>query len=208
MTTGVALRASDPARTFRNLVERGEHIGNVAAFLDQLDPEARVQAVLRFPGYLQSRLFALARGFRAVTIEDLTPTPGAPAIMELRNSLPVFNVAQKRFYRPEAAVAEAVGYNHTPPFLRFFVGPGYFRARSSSDGEVVIDYTVLPEVKAEGWPQIIENRGRLRGATYGEQIDYLRRVSNEVFIGTAYQKGKHRGAWFILTRAAPPPGTS
>lgn len=193
--------AADPAQTFAQLVDRGETIGTVARFLDQLEPEQRVQAVLRFPGRLQSKLFALARGFRPARVADVAPAPGAPAIMELRNSLPLFNLAQKRFFRPDKGALEAVGYNHTPPFARFFVGPGYFRARDSDDGEVVIDYTVLPEIKAPGWPAIEPNAGRLRGVTYGDQVDYLRCVAEEVYIGTAYQRGKHRGAWFILTRA-------
>jgi hypothetical protein len=187
--------------TFTTLVERGALAGDIAAHLDALSPAARVAECLALPGRLEARLFEHVKGHAPITVEELVSPAGATVIYELKNNLPVFNISQKRFFRP--AQGETVGYNHTTGLAATFAGPGYFFVQAGEGGEVVFDYTRLPTLRPEGWPEIRPNTGLVPGAVYGEMIDVVRRVSRDTVIGAAYRHGKPRNAWFLLTRAAP-----
>jgi hypothetical protein len=135
-----------------------------------------------------------------VSIDEFADVTGETIIYELKNNLPMFSIAQKRFFRPEEG--EVVGYNHTGGLAATFAGPGYFFAKDGENGELEFDYTRLPSLRPEGWPEIKPNTGLIPGITYGNMIDYCRRVSKHTVIGAAFKGGKPRNAYFILTRAA------
>lgn len=180
------------------LVLGGAGPSDLEAHLDQLDAEARVRQVLALSGRAQAALYARVEGYSEASLTQLAPEAEVPAPWPLKNSLPLFNRAAKVFLRRDGAEF-GIGFNRVGAFAHFFVGPGYF-VTTPEDGVLKVDYTRSPDAAPEGWPSLRPNRGRLRGITYGGQIDYLRRVSDDVLIGTAYQNGKHRGAWFVLVR--------
>lgn len=186
--------------TFTSLVQEGAPAADIAAHLDALSPRERVAECLALPGKLEPKLFELVKGAGALDVDDFVGATCETVIYELKNNLPVFNVSQKRFYKPEEG--EIVGYNHTTGLAATFAGPGYFFAKNGDDGELVFDYTRLPTLQPEGWPEIRPNTGLIPGLTYGNMLDYVRRVSKHTVIGAAYKGGKPRNAWFLLTRAA------
>ncbi|MCA9554367.1 MAG: hypothetical protein KC933_30305 [Myxococcales bacterium] len=188
------------AETFTDLVKKRARAEDISAHLDALGPAERVRECMALPGNLQPALFELAKGSSKLDVHDFVGQPCLTAIYELKNNLPVFNISQKRFYRPEEG--EVVGYNHTTGLAATFAGPGYFFAVNGDDGELVFDYTRLPTLQPEGWPEIRPNTGLIPGLTYGEMLDYVRQVSAHTVIGAAYRKGKPRNAYFLLTRAA------
>lgn len=186
--------------TFTSLVRKKASAEDIAGHLDGLSADQRVEECLALPGNLQPSLFELAKGKGELDVEAFVGATKETVIYELKNNLPVFNVSQKRFYRPEEG--EVVGYNHTTGLAATFAGPGYFFATDGDDGELVFDYTRLPTLQPEGWPEIRPNTGLIPGITYGNMLDYVRRVSAHTVIGAAYRHGKPRNAWFLLTRAA------
>lgn len=186
--------------SFSDLVQKGASASDIAQHLDSLAAEERVRQCLALPGKLQPKLFDLAKGQGALDIESFVGATGETVIYELKNNLPVFNISQKRFYKPEEG--EVVGYNHTTGVAARFAGPGYFFAGNSEGGELVFDYERLPTLQPEGWPEIRPNTGLIPGMTYGNMLDYVRSVSAHTVIGAAYRGGKPRNAWFLLTRSA------
>ena len=186
--------------TFTELVTKDASAEDIAAHLDSLAPEQRVQECLALPGGLQPKLFDRAKTAQPLRLEDFIESECETVIYELKNNLPVFNISQKRFYRPSEG--EVVGYNHTTGLAATFAGPGYFFATQGEGGELVFDYTRLPTLQPDGWPEIKPNTGLIPGITYGNMLDYVRRVSAHTVIGAAYRNGKSRNAWFLLTRAA------
>ena len=185
--------------TLTDLVNASGRAAEIAAHLDELTPQQRVSECLALPGALMASLFAQVRGARSLEIDTFVSPPEKTNVYELKNSLPVFNVSQKRFFRPGRG--EVVGYNHTGGLARF-TGPGYFFALNGDDGELVFDYTRLPELQPPGWPPIKPNSGLVPGLTYGNMIDYVRGVSAHTVIGAAYRGGKPVRAYFLLTRSA------
>lgn len=186
------------AETFTDLVKKRAPAADIAAHLDALGAAQRVEECLALPGKLESVLFDLVKGQGTLDIDTFVGATSTTVIYELKNNLPVFNVSQKRFYKPEEG--EVVGYNHTTGLAATFAGPGYFFANDGDDGELVFDYTRLPTLQPEGWPEIRPNTGLIPGMTYGNMLDYVRRVSAHTVIGAAYRGGKPRNAWFLLTR--------
>ena len=188
------------ADTFSDLIAKGAGAATIAAHLDGLPPARRVDEVLGMPGNLQPKLFDSVKDQGSVTLDTFVEATGDTVIYELKNNLPAFNVSQKRFFRPEQG--EVIGYNHTGGVAAFFAGPGYFYAVDGEHGELVFDYTRLPTLQPPGWPEILPNKGMLRGVTYGNMLDYCWPVSKHTVIGAAFKDGKPRNAYFILTRAA------
>ena len=186
--------------TFKDLVKKKAPAEDIAAHLDGLSPQDRVQECMDLPGNLEPTLFELVKGHSQLDIDAFVGEPCTTVIYELKNNLPVFNISQKRFYKPEEG--EIVGYNHTTGLAATFAGPGYFFAGNHDDGELVFDYTRLPTLQPEGWPEIRPNTGLIPGMTYGNMLDYVRQVSKDTVIGEAFRNGKSRKAWFLLTRAA------
>ena len=184
--------------SFIQMIEKVAPLDEIGAHLDALTAKDRVENVMSINGRQLAKLFELAKGKMSITTEEFVPRVEETFIYELKNGLPLFNFAQKRFYRPKQG--ECVGYNHQAPFPGFWSGPGYFFTRDGDDGELLFDYTRLPALQPPGWPEIKPNaRGIVPRATFAHMIDYARRVSKHTFIGAAYRHGKPRNQYFILT---------
>jgi hypothetical protein len=175
----------------------------IAAFLDGLSHAERVEAIsaMQGPG-LQRRLYEAVKDSPCVTLADLVPASTPPlteVIYEGKNSLPAFTRFQKRFCRPPggAGSTELWGYNHQT--LAWLTGPGYFVVHDHARG-AGIDYREVPSKHPEGWPEIRDNGHGIARLVYGNMVDYMRRVSRDVFIGSAYRDAKERGNFFILCR--------
>lgn len=179
-------------------------LDRLSAWLDDLGDERRVAEVRSLSRREQAALFEAAKGYRAITLDDLVPasTPAlAPVIHHGCNSLPAFRLFEKRFCRPPNSVGALWGYNEQP--FRAVTGPGYFVARPSSTTEVCIDYTELPAGKPADWPRILPNSARLSRFIYHRTRDFLRGVSRHVSIGRATREGHDMDNWFVLCRKGP-----
>jgi hypothetical protein len=174
----------------------------IAAFLDALSPTERVEAIRALGGArLQSRLWNAVAANPHVTLEDLVPADAPPlreVIFEGKNSLLAFTTFQKRFCRAPGGEHELWGYNHQQ--LAWLTGPGYFVVHDEPSG-AAIDYRAVPRERPAGWPDVATNDRGVARVVYGGMIDHLRRVSRDVFIGSAFRDGKPRGNWFLLCRA-------
>jgi hypothetical protein len=180
--------------------------GEIAALLDRASASERLEAVRSLGGVrLQRRLWESASGGAPVTIDDLVPPDAAPlaeVVYEGKNSLPAFTIFQKRFCRPSTPEerSELWGYNHTS--IGRFVGPGYFVCHAVGAERAAIDYRALPPAHPAHWPEIRPNSQGLSWFVYRDMVDYLRRVSQHVFIGSASRHGKDLGSYFVLCRTA------
>jgi len=176
----------------------------VSTHLDSLDSPERVTQVREVPGSQQKRLFASARGWRALSQEYYVPSdhPTRKFVRHLgKNSLPVFSHFEKRFARPEADSRVLWGYNHGP--VMGLVGPGHFVMRDGpEEGEVHVDYYSLPAESIDGAPPLKANDSGISTLVYGNMIDVLRGVSEHVSIGRAIKHGKDTPNYFLLCREA------
>lgn len=188
----------------KNLIEPHLDLPRLSKDLDELGHPGRVWAVHSWGKHIQSLLFEATKGFRKTTLEDFVPssTPRLEQVIhDGRNTLPLHNNFQKRFCLPTDDAQKDVlwGYNHQS--LSGVTGPGYFVTHpGEADGEVDIDYTMLPKEKPEGWPDIIPNSARLGRFVYYGMIDVMHGISSHVSIGRAKKKGKFMDAWFVLVR--------
>jgi len=197
----VSVRPSVGAR-FRDLV-RAEPPDRraISAFLDGLAHAERVEAIRALGGArLQARLYEAVADAPCVTLTDLVP-PDAPPLREVifegKNSLPAFTLFQKRFCRPSTGRGELWGYNHQA--LAWLTGPGYFVVHDDRDG-AAIDYREVPPGHPPTWPEVRPNHRGFSRFVYHDMVDYLRRVSADVFIGRAHRGGKPRSNYFLLCR--------
>lgn len=172
--------------------------------LDELGHPGRLWAINAWDRETQAKLFEAAQGFRPVTLDDFVPS-GTPPLVEIihhgKNTLPAHTHFQKRFCRPkdEASTDKLYGFNYQS--LSGVTGPGYYVAhKSEAEGEVDIDYTMMPPEKPDAWPPIIPNSARLGRFVYYGMIDVMRGISSHVSIGRAKKKGKYIDAWFVLVR--------
>lgn len=180
-------------------------IDAIAAWLDALDPEARVTETRALGPKPQRRLWRLCRG-RLLDLDHFVPAdraPLAPVRHFGRNTLPAFREFEKRFCRPPKTEDQSVlwGYNHG--VTEKLVGPGYFITRDTggdSRGEVVIDYTRVPPAKPAEWPAIKPNERGISNLVYAGMHDFMRKVSTHVSIGRAYKKGRETVNCFVLCR--------
>jgi hypothetical protein len=176
----------------------------IAAFLDGLTHAGRVEAIRGVGGArLQRRLWEAAKDAPRVTLADLVPSDAPPlrqVVFHGKNSLPAFTVFEKRFCRPPAGAraGDALwGYNHQS--LAWLTGPGYFVVHDDPRG-AAIDYREVPPSHPDDWPPVRPNDQGLSRFVYRDMVDYLRRVSAHVFIGSAHRGGKELGNYFILCR--------
>ncbi len=175
----------------------------IAAWLDSLDHAERVEAIAALQGArVQRRLYEAVRDAPRVTLADLVPPDAPPlgqVVFEGKNSLPVFTRFQKRFCRPPDAGAgdRLWGYNHQA--LAWLTGPGYFVVHDDARG-AGLDYREVPDRHPSGWPAVRGNDRGVARLVYGDMVDYMRRVSRDVFIGSAYRHGKETGNYFVLCR--------
>lgn len=186
--------------TLGNFLKKNESIETMARYLDGLDHPSRIQEIQVLSARELAKLYGIA--LKNIGMEDLLPkkfTPLQPIIFYGKNSLPALNIFQKRMCRSKDG-SHILGYNHQT--FQWATGPGYFVIKNETEkpGEVMVDYTQLPESKPATWPQLKSNNSGLGKLVYGSMKDFLRRVSRDIFIGIATKKGKPIGQYFILCR--------
>lgn len=188
-------------------VSLGERLGSadasaaaLAAHLDSLEPRSRAEEVRRIAGRQLGRIWELSAGAMPVRPADLVPAAvadGATVVYAGKNSLPLFTRFEKRFARLGGTV---IGYNHQAS--SWATGPGYFTVRPAGGDSsgLLFDYTAPPEVVPEGWPAVPARPPVMGRLVFGNLHDFLRRVAEQVFIGTATRLGKPLHQYFILSR--------
>ena len=185
-------------------IPRPSEASNLASLTDLLDAashEERVAWARSLGEKEQKTLYAMAAGTTVVP-DDLVSD--GVLVHYGRNGLPFFNLFQKRFARLDG---EMVGFNFNgetapsliAPIFSRITGPGHFTFYPSPDveGEVWIDYRVVPTKQHPEFPALVDNDGGLRCLVYGNMVDVLRRVSKHVFIGDSYKnlsRGKTLGS--------------
>lgn len=138
-------------------------------------------------------LWKLAEG-REVPASYYTRGEGEVVIHEGQNSLPAFNVFQKRFVLRDGKVQ---GYNHQA--MAWLTGPGHFFL-GEEGGATFIDYrTDVADAPAE-FPPPKSNMAGLSRFVYGGMVDKMRRVSEDCTIGAAWRADKPTGDYFMLIR--------
>ncbi len=183
-------------------------IDRLAETLDGLGHEGRVHTMRTWDKKRMKAIFDACAG-RPITLEQVVPSSvgaNVEVIHDLRNTLPVFTNAQKRFSKVEGGNVAVGGFNRQFGVARVSE-PGYFVV-SEGDGEhaneLVIDYRSVPPSKPESWPDIEANdQGFLNKIVWGGMVDYLRKVSQHVSIGRATKDGKSIGQYFALVRRDP-----
>jgi hypothetical protein len=179
---------------------------HIASFLDGLTPAERVDAIGALAGpAIQRRLYGASAGAPRVTLGDLvspTTPPLRQVIFHGKNSLPAFTRFEKRMCRPPGARGPDVlwGYNHQP--FEWATGPGYFVVHEDATRGAALDYRELPTAAPDGWPTVRPNDRGLSRFVYSHLVDYLRRVSRDVFVGSAFRDGRELGNFFVLCREA------
>jgi hypothetical protein len=174
----------------------------IAAYLDSLSHAERMAEITQLSGpRLQRRLWEAVADAPLVTLADMVPADAAPlreVIFHGKNSLPAFTLFQKRFCRSPRGRDELWGYNHQT--LAWLTGPGYFVVHDDRTRGAAIDYREVPPERPASWPEIQPNDRGFSRFVYKGMIDYMRRVSQHVFIGAATRNGKELGNYFILCR--------
>jgi hypothetical protein len=187
-------------QTFDNNVE-------IAELLRALPVPEKIATVRSLSGAtIQAKLWKRMATQERLRVSDLIPPdykPMKPVVFHGKNSLPAFSSFQKICCRPPAGKVfdELWGYNETP--LKGIIGPGYFVVHETRDaplGGIGFDYTRLPSEHPPGWPEIQSNSGPISRLVYGNMVDYMRRVSDHVFIGCATRHGREIGSYFIIVR--------
>lgn len=187
------------------LLRRGSFdMSDVRALLNGMNAEERLRSVRALSGRAQAQLFDAAKGFEKLTLDDIVPR-SVPPMQEVphlgKNSLLLFTHFAKVFVRPSDDAKELWGYNRSGAFIETVVGPGYYVAYEA-DGEVMVDYTRLPEgAPPAHWPRVLSNHARLSRFVYANMVDALRAVSTHVSIGRAIRNGKVADNWFVLCRS-------
>lgn len=186
-------------------LEPNVDIEKLSTILDGLGHDGRVHTMRTWDKKRMAAIFDACVG-RPIGLEHLVPASiGAQVevIHDLRNTLPLYSDAEKRFVRLEGDVADMGGYNRQHGLARASE-PGYFTVRQGEgehENELVIDYGKVPTTKPASWPEIESNdRGLLNTIVWGGMVDYLRRVSEHVSVGRATKNGKAIGQYFALVR--------
>ena len=171
----------------------------IAAHLDSIATDERVLQCRALNGKQMARLYEVAAGGEALTLDDLVPPslPEGEAVKFAgKNSLPMHTEFEKHFARLDGAI---VGMNVQS--LSFFSGPGYYTCRAAEKpGELLFDYTQIPARAPTGWPPPRSNARGLSNFIYKNLHDYNRRVSRDVVIGFATRLGKPIDSYYVLAR--------
>jgi hypothetical protein len=195
----------------KNLIDTHLDLPRLSKDLDELGHPARVWATRHWDRATQAKLYEAAKGFRPVTLDDYVPAGTAPLTEVITwgmNTLPAHNHFQKRFAKPADPEAKdrLVGFNFQG--LSGLTGPGYYVAHPAADeGEVDIDYTMVPTEKVATWPEIVPNSVKLGRFVYYGMVDVMRGISSHVSIGRARKKSGWMDAWFVLVREDPQPAS-
>ena len=174
------------------------------AALDAANHRERVAAMYQMSTKMQARLFDQAHG-RAVTLRQFVPWDDLyrPVHHWGKNTIaPGVNRFQKRFSRVGGHPShELVGYNED--WYSLAISPGYYVASmDEAAGELLVDYTRLPEDRPRDWPRIVPNWIGLGSVIFLGMQDRLRYLSEHMTIGRAYKAGKALDNWFVLVREA------
>ena len=174
-----------------------DSLDNVVAGMDKHSVDEQVNWMR---GLGKRELVALWE--KAVNIEaPLATLHGAEnevVIHEGQNSLPLFNVFQKRCMLRGGKVQ---GYNHQA--MSWITGPGHFLVQTDGTASW-FDYTQVAEDAPAEFPPIKGNTGFPDKLVYGGMIDKLRRIGSRGLIGAAFRpsKGELKGTgdYFMLIR--------
>lgn len=173
----------------------------VAAHLNSLDTQGRIDEIRTIPGRLQGALWKAVEGNKVV-LEDFVPpeVPDGTFIRHFgRNSLPLFNDFEKRFARPRKDAKEAWAYNHSPAMG--LIGPGHFVLRRDLELDTfVCDYYRVPPVQLEDAPKLQSNTFGLSFFVYGHMVDVMWKVSDHVSVGRVVKNGTPEHQYFLLCR--------
>lgn len=193
------------------LLEPKVNIDRLAEILDGLGHDGRVHTMRTWNKDRMAAIFDACEG-RPITLEQVVPASvgaNVEVIHDLRNTLPLFTNAQKRFTRVEGEDFKVAGFNRQFGVARVSE-PGYFvvsEGEGEHANELVIDYTKVTQPKTAPvptWPEIeSNNEGFLNKIVWGGMIDYLRKVSTHVSIGRATKDGNSIGQYFALVRRDP-----
>jgi hypothetical protein len=188
----------------QNLIEPNLDLARLSKDLDELGHPGRVWATRRWDRKLQASLYEAVKGFRPLSLDHFVPSSVGPlveVIHEGKNTLPMHTHFQKRFCRPSSPDNEGKLWGYNEQTLAGITGPGCFVTHSAeAEGEIDIDYTMLPPEKPESWPAIIPNSARFGRFVYYNMVDVMRGISSHVSIGRAKRKGNWMDAWFVLVR--------
>jgi hypothetical protein len=186
-------------------------IDAIAAHLDALTHEQRLEAVYSLRKKGQKALFEKAAAAPPITLEHFVPRDREPleeVIHFGKNTLPAFKLFQKRFCRPDGAELDKL-YGYNEGLTRGLIGPGYFVAHPTAGhepvwqerGAIVVNYFEVPDDQVvDGWPKIKPNTSGLQVFVYNKTRDFMRKVSEHVSIGAAFRVEKALDAYFILCR--------
>jgi hypothetical protein len=200
-----ATAAPTAPMTFELLVRGAASAAELAAHLDALAPDDRVEQVIAVKGRGLAKLWDLVEGTAPLTLEEiLPPAETGTRIYEGRNSLAAFTRFQKRMTRISSG--QIIGYNHQS--MAAVTGPGYFVVKPGPEsgdhqGELYFDYTefdtAAPSERPDDWPTFKPNEAGLSRLVYAHMKDYCRRVARGVLIGMAFKNEVSQNAWFTLT---------
>lgn len=187
-------------------------IGEIGAWLDSLDAEARWAALASTDRATQRALYQAAAESPPLTLEHFAPA-NRPSLTEVRhrgrNSLPLlpsWRFFAKCFTRPSDGAERLFGYNDSP--TGGLIGPGFYVAHSTAGnadweprGAIVVNYFLTPDGPVvEGWPKVVPNSQGLQMFVYKGTRDFMRGVSQHVSIGAAYKGEKALDHYFVLCR--------
>lgn len=174
-------------------------LADVQKHLGALSGDERVRQCTSIDAKLQGRLWTLAEGGRSVSFDELVPKSQAdldPVPFEGQNSQPLFRRFRKVFYRmPDGRIG---GRNEG--VLAPVIGDGYYVVERG-DIETYVDYTQVPNMAPSGWPRVRRNERGLSLLVFAFMKDYLRRVTEGVFIGHAQKPLVGSQGYFVLARA-------
>lgn len=179
-------------------------IDALASRLESESETGRVAFVRALTKADMVRLWDLTEG-RGVKVDDFVPAGtrlGREIIHAGKNSLPAFNIFEKRFTPADGHPTEVYGYNQT--WFAPVLGPGYFVGRfDATEGAFGFDYYRTPPPSAPlpaTWPKIRANTLGPQRYVFAEMIDYMRRICDGVTIGRAWKKGQRTDNYFVLAR--------
>lgn len=197
---------SQPGATLKELVTRpSPDASEIAGFLDGLALSDKIEATRSLAGgKLQGALWNAVSAAPRVSTQEMVPgdyPAMRPVIFHGKNSLPAFTEFQKICFRPDESSNVAWGYNETK--IRNYIGAGYYVLHDTPDaslGGAAFDYTQLPEKGLPAWPEVRTNNAGLSRFIYANMLDYMRRVADDVYIGSAVRGGKEMNSYFIVVR--------
>ena len=178
------------------LLEAGTvEAAEIRGAIDALPDDERSHVCLALSPPQQRRLWQVASG--GPTHAGGEFVSGGTAVFAGRNSLRVFSRFEKWFSRQDGQV---VGCNRHP--LSALIGPGYFSVRGSggAPGPVEFDYGQIPLHAPAGWPPVRDNARGLARPVYGDLVDRVVWVAQDVLIGAAFRRGAPLDSYFVLVR--------